>query len=315
MAEARDDHVESDRLSLWEPHRCGSAPSANGRSGAGLGQIRPADPFPTGSVSVTLAAMRRVCATIVLAAGLPGLAGCSGLTEQQRAWLAEGRQAFEQEQYTRAIQQLTRFLDEVQGKPETTEALYVRGMSHAKSGERAQAYNDLRRCVGVASNPDVGWRAQVVLGTLNFEDERWDAAGQAYGAAAKTMPSVPPMDAVLFRIGQCYERTGRWTEAQGSYRALVDHFPAGVNAAAARRRMQLNADHFAVQCGVFSQRENADRLRMNLEASGLEAYVRQEPRDQRTMYVVLVGRYTSYGVARQQLGAVRAHVRDAVLWP
>lgn len=259
--------------------------------------------------------MRRVCATIALAAGVLVLAGCSGLTEQQRAWLAEGRQAFEQQRYTRAVQQLSRFLDEVAGKPETTEALYVRAMSHAKSGQRAQAYNDLQRCVATSTNPDVAWRAQVVLGTLSFEDERWDAAGQAYGAAAKTMPPVPPMDAVLFRIGQCYERTGRWTEAQGSYRALVDHFPVGVNAAAARRRIQLNADHFAVQCGVFSRRENADRLRMDLKANGLEAYVRQEPRDQRTMYVVLVGRHASYGEARQQLAAVRVHVRDAVLWP
>ena len=259
--------------------------------------------------------MRRVCATIALATGMLVLTGCSGLTEQQRAWLAEGRQAFEQQRYTRAVQQLSRFLDEVAGKPETTEALYVRAMSHAKSGQRAQAYNDLQRCVAMSTNPDVAWRAQVVLGTLSFEDERWDAAGQAYGAAAKTMPPVPPMDAVLFRIGQCYERTGRWTEAQGSYRALVDHFPVGVNAAAARRRIQLNADHFAVQCGVFSRRENADRLRMDLKANGLEAYVRQEPRDQRTMYVVLVGRHASYGEARQQLATVRVHVRDAVLWP
>jgi len=243
------------------------------------------------------------------------LAGCGGLTEQQRAWLAEGRQAFEQRQYTRAIRQLSQFLDNVQGKPETAEALYVRGMSHARSGQRAQAYGDLRRCVGVSANPDVGWRAQVVLGTLNFEDERWDAAGQAYGAAAKAMPSVPPMDAVLFRIGQCYERTGRWLEAQGSYRALADHFPVGAHAAAARRRIQLNADHFAVQCGVFSRRENADRLRTDLKAQGLEAYVRPEPRDQRTMYVVLVGRWASYAEARQQLAAARAHVRDAVLWP
>jgi len=259
--------------------------------------------------------MRQQLATTILVGSLLMIGGCGELTQQQQVWLAEGQRAFENKQYPQAIRKLSMFLDEVHQQPEVTQALYIRGMSHALSGLRAEAYGDLRQCVSGPEDPEVTWRAQVALGTLNFEDERWDDAGQAYGTAAKTMPVAAPLDTVLFHIGECYERTGRWSAAQASYRQLVDQLPRSNLADDARRRLQLEADHFAVQCGVFSRPENAGRQQSQLKENDVDAYVRRELRGGKTVYVVLVGRFTAYADARRQLAAVRAVVPDAVLWP
>ena len=113
----------------------------------------------------------------------------------------------------------------------------------------------------------------------------------------------------------CLERSGRWAEARAPYQRIVDQFPARGLAAAAQRRLQINADHFAVQCGVFSQRKNAESLMIDLERQGLAARIRQEPRRGVPMHVVLVGHYATYEQALQELARVKGYVPKAVLWP
>jgi cell division septation protein DedD len=52
-----------------------------------------------------------------------------------------------------------------------------------------------------------------------------------------------------------------------------------------------------------------------LKRKGLAAYVRPELRGRTTMYLVLVGPYTSYEQARAHRAMIREHVPDAILWP
>jgi septal ring-binding cell division protein DamX len=99
------------------------------------------------------------------------------------------------------------------------------------------------------------------------------------------------------------------------FRRVVSEFPQGAYAATAERRLQLNADHFAVQCGVFAQIENANQLLARLKQHGLRPHVRPEDRRGTSCYVVLEGRYASYQEANQALSRVRTYVPDAVLWP
>jgi tetratricopeptide (TPR) repeat protein len=245
------------------------------------------------------------------------LGGCADrLTKQQRVWLARGHEYYEREDFAQAIDHLSRFLGEVRDEPEVAQALYVRGMSQAKSGQRKQAYADLRRCVATPGDADTTWRAYVVLGTLHFEDWQWDRAAGALRAAAERMPTRQPKDWVLFHLGLCYERTGRWRAAPTPFYEITRTFPDGSYAEASRRRLRLHADHFAVQCGAFRVKENAETMRGNLARNGLDAYVRQEIRSRTPLYVVLVGRYATYEEASSQLATVREQfVSDALIWP
>jgi outer membrane protein assembly factor BamD (BamD/ComL family) len=237
------------------------------------------------------------------------------LTDRQKALLAEGERTYHDKQYEAAAQQLSTFLDEVHNRPEVARALYVRGMARALTGKRAWAYADLERAARETTDPQLLWQPSAALGTLYFEDENWDAAARAFNQAIERMPAASPQDALLFRLGLCCERTGRWSAAAAPYRRIAAQFPTGVYAEGAQRRLQLNADHFAVQCGVFSQMDNANQLVAQLRKQGLRTYVQPEQRKDGACYVVLEGRYGGYPEANQALARVRGYVPQAVLWP
>ncbi|MCK4341720.1 MAG: SPOR domain-containing protein [Phycisphaerae bacterium] len=243
------------------------------------------------------------------------LSGCQGLNQRQRSWLAEGERAYAQKRYSAAVECLTVFLADVKGRPEIARALYVRGMSKALVGRRPQAYADLEKAARLGCDPEITWRAYAVLGVLYFEDQNWTAGAQAFTHAVEKMPTVAPMDALLYRLGLCYERAGRWGEALVPYRRIVSVFPRGAYADRAGRRLQLQADHFAVQAGVFSQPAGAERLVEELRGGNLPAYVRRETRNNQLYHIVLVGRYDSYQQANQMLARVRGHIPAAQLYP
>ena len=253
--------------------------------------------------------------TIVALIGLLCSMGCQGLTEQQRAWLDAGEQAYRQRKYSHAIEQLTRFVSEVPNRPETQRAVYVRGLARVRSQQRLAARTDLSHCAQTSRDSDLRWRAYAVLGTIDYEDRQWATAGRAYAAAAEIAPKVPPTDVILFRLGVCHERCGRWSDSLAPYRRIVAQFPASSVRAAAQRRLQIKADHFAVQCGVFSSEDNAVRLVNKLRQEGLRARVRTEPRGGVRMKVVLVGRFTRYDDALRELSRVKGYEPKAVLWP
>jgi len=245
------------------------------------------------------------------------LGGCATrLTKQQQMWLARGQEYYERDDYARAIDQCNHFLSEVSEGPEVVQALYIRGLSNAQAGHRAQAYADLRRCAATPTDSDLPWRAYVVLGTLHFEDEQWGLAAESLRAASDRMPDQPPKDAILFRLGLCHERLGQWQAALQRYDELARTFTSGAFVKAAQRRLSLRADYFAVQCGAFRQRSNAENLRADLNNKALDAYIQEETRGRTPMYVVLVGRYAGYDDARAQLALIKEQfVSDALLWP
>jgi tetratricopeptide (TPR) repeat protein len=178
-----------------------------------------------------------------------------------------------------------------------------------------QARQDLQRAAQFPGQPDVCWRACSVLGTLDYEDGRWPEATRHYEAVAQIAPQEPPKDLFLFRLGACYERTGRWENARRTFRRIVDEFPQSSVASDALRRVQLGADHFSVQCGVFSSLTNAENLVRQLEQDGFAPTVQREPRNGVMVYVVQVGRFNKYEYALQELARVKGYIPTAVLWP
>ncbi len=256
----------------------------------------------------------RICTLVLCLLGL-AVGGCETLSPRQRTLLLEGERAFQAQDYRRSVEQLSAFIEQVPKRPETARAYYVRGMSRAKLGQRAMAYADLEQAARQGPQPELTWQPYAALGVLHFEDENWETAARAFRQAVERMPDVAPKDALLYRIGLCCERSGRWAAALAPYREIVARFPRGAYAEAAQRRLRLQADHFAVQCGVFSRPENAQKLVSDLKREGLQTYVRQEPRADGQYYVVLEGRYSSYSQAVAALARVRGYVEGAVLWP
>lgn len=302
--------------SMWRPT------SACHRPGARAPPCVPRLAFP--AAAVTLPGMMR-WATVMARWGLRGglalalsgvLVGCETGDPRERQLLAAAQDAYAAQRYETAADTLSNYILDFPAGAGLGRAYYLRGLSFAKSGRRPLAYSDLRQAVSVSDESDVLWRAYTALGTLYFEDHRWQEAATAYASAVPMMPTgAPPLDDALWRLAQAYERDGRWSLARRPLERLVRELPDSRLRSAAERRLTLRPDHFAVQCGVFSQDTLAADLAAKLSAKGLSAYVRREPRDSRTMNVVLVGKHTNYEEAWDAVERVRRYVPDAVLWP
>lgn len=243
------------------------------------------------------------------------LSGCAGLTEKQKAWIVDGERAFQRDQYDQSIRSLTDFLNEAKDQPEIDRALYVRGMAFARTGRRSQAYSDLRRCVETGKDPQVKWRAALVLGALYFEDSDWRGAATSYGNAVNNMPGAPPKDLALYRLGQSNQRMGRWSAALDQFQQVISAFPRGEFGESARRVVDVKPSAFYIQSGVFGQQRNAENQAVTLQQAGFTTNIRSESRDARPIYVVLVGPFTSYAQARSEWGKVRGYAPDSIIWP
>jgi tetratricopeptide (TPR) repeat protein len=251
---------------------------------------------------------------------LPLTVGCPEPASTDIQLLEEGRRAYDAKQYDRAIEILTRFINAGTDREQLAVALYTRGAAEAAGAQpgtprRQRAYADVQRAAASSSDPTLQWRAAALLGTMYFEDEQWASAIAQYRTAIERMPKASPMDMLLYRQGLCLERTNRWSEARTVFQWIVNEFTGGPYAAAALRRIALNADHFAIQCGVFAEKRNAEKLAADLRAKGYSADVRPELIERRTKQVVFVGRFTDYAEALRELARVKASIPDAVLWP
>jgi TolA-binding protein len=246
---------------------------------------------------------------------LLAVAGCKTTQDTTRVELLAAENAYREADYRAAIDRLSAYLQAHPESEHRARAQYVRGLAAARAGQRSLAYSDFEQAAERASDGQIAWSAAAVLGVLHFEDERWDSAAYWLEKAVREMPTVAPMDALLFRLGLCRERTSRWEAAEAAYRRVVQLFPSGRYSDLARRRLEVGAASYAVQCGVFSNPRNAERLENQLRRNGLDPRVEQEARDGRPYYVVLVGKYKDYEAACNALAQVKGYVPQAVLWP
>jgi tetratricopeptide (TPR) repeat protein len=199
--------------------------------------------------------------------------------------------------------------------PEAGRALYIRGLSHARSGKRARAYTDLRAAAAQSDDAQVVWRSEFALGELSFEDGDWAAAKRRYSAAVGAMRPIPPMDRGLYRLAVSAQRLGEWEQGRGHFELLVRRFPRSPLAGSARRILHYAPRYFTLQCGAFAVSKNADALKRQLAREDISAVVRREVRGGRRLYIVYAGRYSTYADAQRGLTEIRRQVPDAVIWP
>lgn len=246
------------------------------------------------------------------------LTGCE-TTKRDRdhdALLAAGQASLDKKQYGRVIEDANAILKEGENTPAAASAYYLRGVARAMSNQRAAGYQDLQKAVGLAGEDDeVAWRSYSMIGVMSFEDEKWPAAAAAFASAEARKPDNPPLDFILYRLGQSLERCGRWSDAQAVFRRIVYELPKGNYSDAALRRIETKPDYFAIQCGVFAERRYADKLLAELKSGGLAARIQPEKREGTPHYVVLVGRYASWAEATRNLPGVMRYVPKALIWP
>lgn len=259
--------------------------------------------------------MRKLARVTILGVASVLATGCNSLTPQQRMWLREGQRAYDRKHFSEAIRMTSLFVADGGDGPEAGRALYIRGLSHARSGKRSRAYADLRAAAGQSDDTDVIWRSEFALGELSFEDGDWAAAKRRYSAAVGAMRAIPPMDRGLYRLAVSAQRLGEWELGLRQFEMLVRRFPRSALADSARRILSYGPRYFSLQCGAFAVSKNADALKRQLARENISAAVRREVRGGRRLYIVYAGRYSTYAAAQRGLTKIHSQVPDAVIWP
>ncbi|MCZ6602512.1 MAG: SPOR domain-containing protein, partial [Planctomycetota bacterium] len=115
-----------------------------------------------------------------------------------------------------------------------------------------------------------------------------------------------PTDEILFKSALCAQRLGRWKEADGRLREILENYPGGSAAAEADRILSRNRErYFSIQTGMFRVKDNADRSARAIRSAGLEPRVQTVGSPGQPFYRVCFGRFKDYREAKQEMSDLK----------
>ncbi|MCK5114067.1 MAG: tetratricopeptide repeat protein [Phycisphaerae bacterium] len=191
-------------------------------------------------------------------------------------------------------------------------AYYLRGMANFRSGNNARAVNDLKIVVRNAPSDQLVLRAKDALGELAFRAGDLKAAKAYFEDVIKGIPqNQRPSDHARFRLGCILQRQGNWAQANMYFQRVIYLFPKGKLADEAKKR--VNSRKWTIQAGYYRKSENAGELASKLRKAGFDATTKPESRNEKLVFMVLVGRWDNYDSAARRLPAVKKVKTDAFL--
>ena len=129
------------------------------------------------------------------------------------------------------------------------------------------------------------------------------------------LPDQPPKDKMLFCAGLALQRNGQWREAVFQFGQILRKFRDSPMAADARRLASWRYDYFAIQLAAFSSTDRAESKVQELRAKGYDAVQEFLPRNNQSLWVVMVGRYPTYSEAGSGKTRVQRSYPDAFIIP
>ena len=252
--------------------------------------------------------------------------GCgNSVTPAGRQQLQVGYQAIAQNDYEGAMRAAEQFLhDHPQGGGGTAEALYLEGRvyehratSEESQGRQGEAKMDLQtarstyvKALSLPAEPKV--KALIHAGVANtayFHDD-FPTAMNEWAVAYPDIQQQEAQAWILYRIGVCQQRLGRFDQADRSFAQVRQQFP---NSEPAKRAVShVGAKAFYVQVGAFADSANADKTVASLQSQGFRASkLTPQPNRQE----VVVGPAYTYADAKTLKGQLVRAYPGAVIEP
>ncbi len=265
----------------------------------------------------------RVFATLMtFLSGVAFLGGCNAaISPEARGYLRAADTSFRRGDDRAAIEAGSRVIRMHPQAEETSEAYYIRGLARCRIGlakrrkELVRAgKNDLLTALKLARRKDLIARVHCRLGDLDYQSGDLDASGGHYRAVLRHTPAgAKPADEAMYRLGCILQRQGRWGDADLMFNKVAHLFDDTPLAARAEERVY--AVRWSIQAGAMSNVAVAKKLRQRLRSAGLDARIDLELRNKRTVRLVRVGSWRTYGQAQANLGKVKRIVSDAFITP
>jgi tetratricopeptide (TPR) repeat protein len=244
------------------------------------------------------------------------LTACSDSSPQRQA-LTAGEQALQAQQYDRA----QRDADWVVASgvaADAAEANYLRGEAieqrpkpdpAAAKADLAQARQDYCTALGEKPDPALQARLHSQLGNVAYFQEDYAVALQQWTIAYHQLDQPVWKQWVLYRMGICQQRLGRFADADRTFELVQGEYPGTEVARRAQARQGVHG--FYVQVGAFTDAGDAQKAAYTIGAVGSIP----EETDQRGLKVVRTAGVPSYAQAAALKNRLATQYPDAAIMP
>jgi tetratricopeptide (TPR) repeat protein len=238
-------------------------------------------------------------------------------TTPQRQQLTAGETALQAQQYDRAV----RAADLVVASgvsADAAEAHYLRGQAieqrpkadpAAAAADLAEARRDYIAALGEKPSPALQARLHGQLGNVAYFQEDYAVALQQWTIAYQQLDNPGWKQWVLYRMGICQQRLGRFADADRTFEIVQGEYPGTEVASRARARQGVHG--FYVQVGAFTDAADAQKAAYTIGTVGsipLEA-------DQHGLKVVRTSGVPSYAQAAALKNRLIGQYPDARIMP
>jgi TolA-binding protein len=243
----------------------------------------------------------------LLLAGL--LIGCaSSKSIEDRKHLHAGYEALNQEDYEGAMTSSEQFLrDNPNGGPGTAEALYLQGRVYEQRAARSdaahregEAHADLQdarntyeHALTLNPSPKVAALLHAGVANVAYFQEDYFTAMREWAVAYPGLTQPDARAWVLYRLGLCQQRLGRFDEADRSFQQVRQDYPR--SEPAQRAATHQGARGFYVQIGSYADAKTAENVIASLRSQG---FVAERKSDSKGRQAIRVGPAYNYDQAK-----------------
>ncbi len=221
-----------------------------------------------------------------------------------------GRDQLSQGDYAGAKSTLQEALGKYPNRPEVSDVELLLAVAEYNLGRKDRARSLREKVAREGPTPEIQARALSGLGWMELRDDRYESAARNYKAAASLEGDRDRKAHLLSWAGVACQRAGRFEEAHGLFRRVIEIAPGSKSATRAREGL-LYPDHFAVQTGAFADPKNARRQREMLAARGYPVQILALEAPSGRLHCVRVGSYPT----REQAKALLEGIRTAQILP
>lgn len=260
---------------------------------------------------------------ILLTVMLAGCANNRGAGDKQV--LHGGYDALAQQDYNAAMASSEQFLkNNPSGGPGTAEALYLQGRVYENraqqadaAGRQPEARADLQdarttyeHALTLKPSPKLAALLHAGFANAAYFQEDYYTAMREWASAYPGLSDADARAWVMYRLGLCQQRLGRFEEADQSFRTVREQFPR--TEPSQRAAAHQGARGFYVQLGAFTDPANADRTLASLRSQNFPAVKSVEASGKQA---VRVGPVNNYDQAKTMRARLLAAFPDAIIEP
>ncbi len=202
------------------------------------------------------------------------------------------RQFFLKGEYDHVIERM-QYIDIDEGGAAALESVYFIGVSLIKVGRYSEGRDMLSHII--QHKPKIKFRDQVELRMADsfLAEGAPDIALKRYQDIMTKYPDSSGLAHAYEQSALICQRLGQFDQADSYLKLLQINAPLSSEASNARHGYTKKVSHFGVQVGSFTDLNNAEILKTELEAKGFQPYIQTIQKNENPLYHVLVGEFLS----------------------